>query len=115
AEKTERLAEVNPQGLAGISQQIRNAPLADWFNPSLKVQQVVVPGVRTDLNLVTIETIDRCASCHINIDKPAFEQSNQINFLERQIASYEGQNIDSLDHAVVMLDFWETSAAAAGS
>ncbi len=110
----EKLKKINPQGLAQISHQVRNAPLLDWFNPTEKVQQVVVPQVRTDLNFLTVETIDRCNTCHINIDKPAFEENNLLLFVERQVASYEGQEIDSINHPVVLLGFWERAAAQAG-
>ncbi|MEX0774386.1 MAG: hypothetical protein WD042_01605 [Phycisphaeraceae bacterium] len=103
----EKLAAVNPTGLAALGQTIRNAPLLNWMNPSETVQQVVVPGVRTDLNFLTTETIDRCASCHFNIDKPAYEEKNLLLFVERQVASYEGQDLDHIYHPVVMLDFWE--------
>jgi len=110
----EKLAKLDPQGVAKLSDKMRNAPLLDWFNPSEKVNQLVVPEIRTDLNFLTVETIDRCNSCHVNIDQPAFEENNLLLFSERQLASYEGQDIDSIDHPVVMLAFWESATAMAG-
>ncbi len=104
----DRLAALRPRGvMPRVADVVRNAPLLDWLNPSEKVQQVVVPGVRTDLNFVTTETIDRCQTCHVNIDDAAYEPSNLLLFIERQIAQLEGQDLRDVAHPVVMLDFWE--------
>ena len=111
---TEKLEQLDPQGGAKISHLVRNAPLLDWFNPSEKVQQVVVPDIRTDLNFLTVETIDRCTTCHVNIDNPAFEETNLLLFIERQVASYEGQDVDSINHPVVLRGFWESAAKLSG-
>ncbi len=110
--KAEALAKVNPTGAARIGALIRNAPLMDWFNPSEKPQQVVVPDVRTNLNFLTVETIDRCNSCHINIDNPRYEEANLLMFAERQVATFEGQNLDTINHPVVLLDFWVRAVRA---
>ncbi len=104
----ERLAALQPRGVGPrVADVIRNAPLLDWLNPSEQVQQVVVPQVRTDLNFLTVETIDRCQTCHVNIADPAFEPNNLLLFVERQIAQLEGQDVSNLTHPVVLLDFWE--------
>ncbi len=110
----DKLKKLDPQGLAKLSDTIRNAPLLDWFNPSEKVQQVVVPDIRTDLNYLTVETIDRCSTCHVNIDNPAFEEHHLLLFAERQVASHEGQDVNSISSPVVMLSFWERAATLAG-
>ncbi|MCE9591810.1 MAG: c-type cytochrome [Planctomycetes bacterium] len=108
----ERLAKVNPTGAAWLGEQIRNAPLQDWFNPSLAVQQVVVPDVRTDFNFLTTETIDRCSTCHVNIDNPRFEEKEIVSFAERQVAMGDGQDVATIDphKPVVMLGFWVNAA-----
>ena len=107
----EKLKQVNPQGWAKIGQEMRNAPLLNWFNPTDGVKQVVTTAVRTDMNFVTTETTDRCATCHVNIDKPAFEEHTLIKFIERQIALSEGQDVDNITAPVVMLDYWTHAAA----
>jgi len=113
-----RLNELNPSRLgpvAALMNEVRNAPLLDWFNPSLKVRQVVVPDVRTDFIFAQVETVDRCNTCHVNIDNPAFEQSNLIAFLERQIAIRNGQKVKDLGNLqpVVDISFWVRAAQAA--
>ncbi len=110
----EKLTKIDPQGLAKVSDRVRNAPLLDWFNPTEKVQQVVVPSVRIDLNFLTVETIDRCTTCHVNIDNPAYDEDNLLLFAERQAASYEGQDVDAIDQPVVLRSFWDRAAELAG-
>lgn len=110
----DKLEELDPSGLAKLGQELRNAPLLDWFNPTEKPRQVFVPDVRNDLNFLTVDTVDRCHTCHVNIDDPAFEETNLLLFAERQLASHEKQDVAALDHPVVMLDFWEEAIEQAG-
>ncbi|MDX1682614.1 MAG: c-type cytochrome, partial [Phycisphaeraceae bacterium] len=110
----EKLTKLDPQGVAQIGKLVRDAPLLDWFNPTEKPQQVVVPDVRTDLNFLTVETIDRCQTCHFNISDPAYEQTNLLMFAERQVASMTGQDVSSVDQPVVLIDFWETAIERVG-
>ncbi|MEX2215461.1 MAG: hypothetical protein WD768_15110 [Phycisphaeraceae bacterium] len=104
-----RLKQVQPTGLAAVGQKLRNAPLLDWLNPSEKIEQVIVPGVRTDLNFLTVETADACQTCHVNIDKPAFQEHELSRFLQRQIARGQRHEVDLIDEAVVSIDFWESA------
>ena len=72
-ELKEKLAQLAPHTLmTKLGKHIRDAPLLDWLNPSEKPTQIVVPDVLTDLNTYVVETLDRCQSCHVNIDNPAF-------------------------------------------
>lgn len=117
------LADIDPQGWAGtksrISEQARNAPLADWFNPSLRPEQEVIPNVLTDLNVMKIETIDRCMSCHVNISEPRYEKNNLLRFVERQVIMGEAQSqrfVNELEELVPysLLGFWIHAAEMAG-
>ncbi|MCC6579881.1 MAG: c-type cytochrome, partial [Phycisphaeraceae bacterium] len=112
----DKLAALDPHGAGWVGEKLRNAPLLDWMNPSENVQQVVVPSVLTDYNFVQVETIDRCATCHVNIDNPAFEPQTQVAFIERQIAVAQGQDMDHVGNLspVVMIDFWHRAAASLG-
>lgn len=108
--KTEaRRAELNPGLFGRIGQFVRDMPLADWANPSIKPRQQLLDTVMTDVNLATINTLDRCMSCHYNIDKEPFTLDNEILFLERQVANDQGQQVLQMGSVqpVVMLDFWE--------
>src|SRR5207247_6036403 len=62
--------------LAKLSSKLRNAPLLDLMNPSEKPRQVVLPDILTDVSFMKIDTIDRCATCHVHIDKKEFSEEN---------------------------------------
>ena len=101
-----------PSGLAALDAKFRDAPLLDWLNPPIRPHQQVVPANRTDYNFTKVETIDRCKTCHVNIDEPAFTAEAQTRFLNRQIARQQHDpSLDVPDDPVVMLDFWATAAA----
>ncbi len=51
----------------------RNLPILDMLAPSYTIQKVVTPDLHEDLQLLTMPRIDRCQTCHINIDNPAPE------------------------------------------
>ncbi len=51
---------------------IRNAPLVDMLAPTLKIQQYVLDGLHDDYNFMEVDRIDRCTTCHIAIDNPAY-------------------------------------------
>ena len=105
----DKLAKLKPTGLGVLGEKGRNAPLVDWFNPSEKIEQVIVPGVRTDLNFFTVETADACQTCHTNIDKPEFAEGDLVRFLSRQLAAADNQDVNTLDNAAVAIGFWENA------
>lgn len=110
----EAVDKAMPTGLGAIGDHMRNAPLSNWMNPSTGPKEYVVSGVRTDLNFMTVDTWDRCQSCHVNIENPAYEENNLVAFVERQIAAGEGQEVNNLREPVVMLDYWVNAAKKAG-
>lgn len=46
---------------------IRNLPLLDFFGPSAKIHKTVTE-ITEPLNFADVPRIDRCKSCHVNID-----------------------------------------------
>ena len=64
-----RLHREKPQA----ANAIRNAPMLDFFDPSIKVQQQIVPTILEDFNFAKVERVDRCATCHRGIDNPGYE------------------------------------------
>jgi len=51
----------------------RNLPVFDFINPSLRVQQVLLPGHYVELNYMKVGKVDRCMTCHRSIDKKGYE------------------------------------------
>jgi cbb3-type cytochrome oxidase cytochrome c subunit len=49
---------------------IRNLPLLDFFKPSPQIQKVVLSDLTENLNFMHVGRVDRCKSCHVNIDNP---------------------------------------------
>ncbi|MDF1663286.1 MAG: cytochrome c [Planctomycetota bacterium] len=50
-----------------------NRPLVDFINPTLKVKQTVVEDLKDDYFFAQIRKVDRCASCHLGIEKSNYD------------------------------------------
>ncbi len=55
----------------------RNLPVVDFIDPNIEVQQVLVRNVTEDLNFAQVPRIDRCQTCHLGIDNPAYAEAEQ--------------------------------------
>ncbi|MBT3583383.1 MAG: c-type cytochrome, partial [Halobacteriovoraceae bacterium] len=53
---------------------IRNAPLGDFLDPTLKITQVVLPNLVDDRYFQVVTKVDRCMTCHTFIDQPGYEK-----------------------------------------
>lgn len=78
--------------LAGIPivTKIINAPLLDFTAPKntpgrFQVNQLVLPDVRQRLNYLESYTTDRCTTCHVAIDDPAFSRETLARKLEQSL------------------------------
>ena len=54
---------------------LRNSPILDMVNPSLRVQQVQLPELYNDVNFMKIPKVDRCETCHIAAERSGFEDA----------------------------------------
>jgi mono/diheme cytochrome c family protein len=67
------------QKLAALKQdtifEVRNSPILDMINPSLRVQQVQLPEHFNDVNFMRIPRVDRCETCHIAAERKGFEDA----------------------------------------
>jgi cytochrome c2 len=52
---------------------VRNAPLIDYLDPTLKIQQIVLDNITDDRYFQHVPKVDRCITCHTFIDKRGFE------------------------------------------
>ncbi len=50
-----------------------NAPLMDFVAPTLKVEQVILPGLYHNINFTKIDRVDRCMTCHVAASRTGFE------------------------------------------
>jgi chromosome segregation ATPase len=54
----------------GVDYFLLNAPLMDFLRPSLKVEQVILPGLYQNINFTNIDRVDRCMTCHVAANRP---------------------------------------------
>ncbi len=108
-----RVSELSPGLVGQAATIIRGAPLLDFLNPEVRPKQQVVSDAYLQLNLLQGRVLDRCQSCHINIDDPAFSTENLYAFLEKEIAGKQGQNPEAMGDVrpVIMVEFWEQTLA----
>ena len=60
-----------------IADIVRDLPIIDFMDPYYKVNQIVVPNIKYDVNFATVPTVDRCTSCHLGIDNSDFKDAEQ--------------------------------------
>jgi cbb3-type cytochrome oxidase cytochrome c subunit/predicted nucleic acid-binding Zn-ribbon protein len=64
-----RIASLNKD----VDYFVLNAPLMDFVQPSLKVEQVILPGLYHNINFTNIDRVDRCMTCHVAANRPGFD------------------------------------------
>jgi len=63
--------------LPGVVATVRNLPIVDFANPSVKVRQVVLRHFQRDYHFANVFRVDRCVTCHMGIDRVGFEDTPQ--------------------------------------
>ncbi|MBM4070674.1 MAG: cytochrome c [Planctomycetes bacterium] len=56
----------------GWGDRLRNLPILDGFAPPLKIHQFTINDVPIDYNFAYTTRFDRCMTCHLGIDRPAY-------------------------------------------
>jgi mono/diheme cytochrome c family protein len=69
-----RLRKIQPGVFVSF---VRNLPVLDLANPSLKVNQVMPANLFDDVVFSPTPKVDRCTTCHLAIDKKGFENEKQ--------------------------------------
>jgi cbb3-type cytochrome oxidase cytochrome c subunit len=72
---------------------ILNLPMLDFVNPTLKIDQVVLPDLFVDVNYMHLPRVDRCQTCHRAIDRLGFESKKeaqrQAGELQKKLDAYQ--------------------------
>jgi cytochrome c2 len=76
AEKT-RLEEVLRRIEPGFVSFVRNLPILDMANPSVKINQIMPSSLYDDVIFTQTPKVDRCTTCHLGIDQKGFEKAPQ--------------------------------------
>jgi mono/diheme cytochrome c family protein len=69
----EKLRKIQP----GFVSFVRNLPILDMANPSLKVAQIMPANLYDDVIFSPTPKVDRCTTCHLGIDKKGYEKAPQ--------------------------------------
>jgi cbb3-type cytochrome oxidase cytochrome c subunit len=59
--------------LPTFENDFRNMPMLDFISPTVKIRQVVLGNLKNDINFITVPKVDRCNTCHVNIDRKGYE------------------------------------------
>ncbi len=69
----EKLETLKP----GFVSVVRNLPVLDLANPSIKVNQIMPANLYDDVIFSPTPKVDRCTTCHLGIDKKGYENAAQ--------------------------------------
>ena len=78
ATKLDRLIRKEETIAPSIANMVRNLPMLDFLNPSIKIQQTVVNNQFEDLNFTAVPRVDRCMTCHVPIDQEGYKEGDVI-------------------------------------
>jgi cytochrome c2/cytochrome c551/c552 len=70
-----------------------NAPMLDFVNPTLKIDQVVLNDLFIDMNYMSVPRVDRCQTCHRAIDRPGFESKREAERLIGELRTKLDRNL----------------------
>jgi cytochrome c2 len=73
----DKLAKLQTTGFNGFVTTVRNLPVLDMANPSLKVNQIMPANLYDDVIFTPTPKVDRCTTCHLGIDKKGYETAKQ--------------------------------------
>ena len=60
-----------------VGDVIRDLPIIDFLSPYYKVDQVVLPDIKYNVNFAQVPVVDRCTSCHLGIANPDYIDAPQ--------------------------------------
>ena len=64
--------EFSPIGVK-VANVIRDLPILDLAQPTLTVNQVVLPDIKENLNFAQVPRVDRCVTCHLGVERADLE------------------------------------------
>jgi len=67
---------------------LRNLPVLDMLNPSLKIQQLMPANLVDDVVFTGTQKVDRCTTCHLGITRKGFEEAPQPFTTHPNLALY---------------------------
>jgi len=81
--------------LPTFENDFRNMPMLDFISPTVKIRQVVLGNLKNDINFIAVPKVDRCATCHVNIDRTGYEIDwESATFQNEDLAKYMAETYD---------------------
>jgi cbb3-type cytochrome oxidase cytochrome c subunit len=68
-----KMATIGPN----LANEVRDRPVVDFMNPSIRVQQVQLPRLFNDVNFLKVQKVDRCTTCHLAAPEKGYEDLGQ--------------------------------------
>lgn len=78
----------------GWGDWFRTLPVIDGFASPVKIQQVTNDSIPIDYNFKHVTRFDRCTTCHLGIDRPAYTKENL-----RALTTVTDEQQKKLEHA----------------
>jgi mono/diheme cytochrome c family protein len=69
---------------------LRNLPLIDFLDPTLKIQQIVLKNITDDRFFQQVPKVDRCITCHTFIDQSGYEKLENPHKTHPNLEMYIG-------------------------
>ncbi len=60
-----------------VAQMVRDLPILDLSTPTTEVKQIVLKDITDDRIIRQVPKVDRCITCHLGIDNPAYKDFPQ--------------------------------------
>ncbi len=75
-----KLKTIDPSAMpiaSRLADKVRDLPVIDFANPSLKIKQVVLRDITDNVNFMQVPKVDRCVTCHLGITDPDYRDAPQ--------------------------------------
>ncbi|MDW8223629.1 MAG: hypothetical protein RMJ82_11855, partial [Gemmatales bacterium] len=85
----DRLLRLREQRALTFAARFRAWPIIDAFASPFKIRQDVPDGLLIDYNFKQVQRVDRCASCHTNIDRLGFDKERLASLQQTKLSPSE--------------------------
>ncbi|MCA9401451.1 MAG: hypothetical protein KC713_07475, partial [Candidatus Omnitrophica bacterium] len=90
-----KLESIDPNAMGmtnRIANLVRDLPVIDLANPSVKIQQIVLKDITEDVNFAQVPKVERCTTCHLGIDNPDYINAPQPYRTHPNLEEYVGKD-----------------------
>jgi len=92
-ERKLKIIDPNAMSLATrVADKVRDLPVIDFANPSVKIQQIVLRDITDNVNFMQTPKVDRCVTCHLGITNPDYKDAPQPYRTHPNLDLYLGKN-----------------------